>query len=42
MLSTLGFMCVAFVAGALAWWGPTFIHRGIILQPGNENVTLDE
>lgn len=42
MLSTLGFMCVAFVTGALAWWGPTFIHRGIILQPGSENVTLDE
>ncbi|XP_067010806.1 protein spinster isoform X2 [Anabrus simplex] len=42
MLSTAGFTCVAFVAGALAWWGPTFIHAGLILQPGNENVSLQE
>ncbi|XP_067010807.1 protein spinster isoform X3 [Anabrus simplex] len=42
MLSTAGFTCVAFVAGALAWWGPTFIHAGLILQPGNENVSLQD
>ncbi|CAB0019254.1 unnamed protein product [Nesidiocoris tenuis] len=28
MLSTLGFTCVSFVTGALAWWGPNFIARG--------------
>ncbi|XP_055701224.1 protein spinster isoform X3 [Phlebotomus papatasi] len=40
MLSTAGFTCVSFVAGALAWWGPTFMHFGIQLQPGNEDVSL--
>ncbi|XP_049850079.1 protein spinster [Schistocerca gregaria] len=42
MLSTLGFTCVAFVAGALAWWGPMFIHYGLVLQPGHENATLND
>uniref|UniRef100_A0A2Y9D1M0 Major facilitator superfamily (MFS) profile domain-containing protein n=1 Tax=Anopheles dirus TaxID=7168 RepID=A0A2Y9D1M0_9DIPT len=42
MLSTAGFTCVAFVAGALAWWGPKFIHLGLLSQPGNEGVTLNE
>ncbi|XP_040175873.1 protein spinster isoform X1 [Anopheles arabiensis] len=42
MLSTAGFTCVAFVTGALAWWGPKFIHLGLISQPGNEHVTLNE
>ncbi|CAG0896997.1 unnamed protein product [Darwinula stevensoni] len=35
MLSTAGFTCVAFVAGALAWWGPTFIIKGIAAQAGS-------
>lgn len=42
MLSTFGFTCVAFVAGALAWWGPKFIHSGLVLQPGMANATLEE
>ncbi|XP_035906094.1 protein spinster isoform X4 [Anopheles stephensi] len=42
MLSTLGFTCVAFVTGALAWWGPKFIHLGLISQPGNEHITLND
>ncbi|XP_051860013.1 protein spinster isoform X7 [Drosophila nasuta] len=42
MLSTAGFTCVAFVAGALAWWGPTYIHMGLRMQPGNEDLQLDE
>ncbi|XP_053663898.1 protein spinster [Anopheles marshallii] len=42
MLSTAGFTCVAFVTGALAWWGPKFIHLGLISQPGNEHITLNE
>lgn len=42
MLSTLGFTCVAFVTGALAWWGPKFMLYGLKLQPGGENVKLDE
>uniref|UniRef100_A0A2M4AA83 Putative sugar transporter/spinster transmembrane protein n=1 Tax=Anopheles triannulatus TaxID=58253 RepID=A0A2M4AA83_9DIPT len=42
MLSTAGFTCVAFVAGALAWWGPKFIHLGLTSQPGNEHVTLND
>ncbi|KAH8400771.1 hypothetical protein KR009_000939 [Drosophila setifemur] len=42
MLSTAGFTCVAFVAGALAWWGPSFIYLGMKLQPGNENINQDD
>lgn len=42
MFSTLGFTCVAFVTGALAWWGPNFMLKGLKLQPGNENIKLDE
>lgn len=42
MLSTAGFTCVAFVAGALAWFGPKFMHLGLKLQPGNENIQLNE
>lgn len=38
MYSTAGFTCVAFVAGALAWWGPTFIEMGLKLQ---NNGTVD-
>ncbi|KRT86302.1 membrane transporter [Oryctes borbonicus] len=40
ILSTAGFTCVAFVAGALAWWGPKFIFMGIRLQ--NDNAELNE
>lgn len=42
MLSTAGFTCVAFVAGALAWFGPKFMHLGLKSQPGNENIELSE
>lgn len=42
MLSTAGFTCVAFVAGALAWFGPKFMHLGLKMQPGNENILLSE
>lgn len=42
MFSTFGFTCVAFVTGALAWWGPNFMLKGLKLQPGNENLKLDE
>lgn len=40
MYSTLGFTCVAFVTGGLSWWGPTFMHLGVKLQPGHENMEL--
>ncbi|XP_013098688.1 protein spinster isoform X2 [Stomoxys calcitrans] len=42
MLSTAGFTCVAFVAGALAWWGPKFIYLGLKMQPGNENLEQND
>jgi MFS transporter, Spinster family, sphingosine-1-phosphate transporter len=42
MLSTGGFTCVAFVAGALAWFGPKFMHLGLQMQPGKENIKLAE
>ncbi|CAK1580216.1 unnamed protein product [Parnassius mnemosyne] len=40
MLSTLAFTCVAFVTGALAWWGPQFIYLGLTLQP-DVNITKE-
>ncbi|XP_073956918.1 lysolipid transporter protein spinster isoform X3 [Choristoneura fumiferana] len=40
MLSTLAFTCVAFVTGALAWWGPQFIYLGLTLQP-DINITIE-
>uniref|UniRef100_A0A336KI24 CSON008585 protein n=1 Tax=Culicoides sonorensis TaxID=179676 RepID=A0A336KI24_CULSO len=42
MLSTGGFTCVAFVAGALSWWGPTYMYLGLKSQIGNENLSLNE
>lgn len=39
MLSTAGFTCVAFVTGALAWWGPNFLFLGFKLLPGYQNIT---
>ncbi|XP_063624017.1 protein spinster isoform X1 [Cydia splendana] len=41
MLSTLAFTCVAFVTGALAWWGPQFIFLGLTLQPNMQDITLE-
>uniref|UniRef100_A0A336M1G7 CSON009778 protein n=1 Tax=Culicoides sonorensis TaxID=179676 RepID=A0A336M1G7_CULSO len=41
MLSTAGFTCVAFVAGALAWWGPTFMYLGV-KSIGNNDITLND
>ncbi|KAL0838891.1 hypothetical protein ABMA28_016910 [Loxostege sticticalis] len=40
MLSTLAFTCVAFVTGALAWWGPQFIYLGLKLQ-NNVDMSLE-
>ncbi|CAG0913531.1 unnamed protein product [Notodromas monacha] len=40
MLSTVGFTCVAFVAGALAWWGPKFVALGMAAQ-GNTDVSRE-
>ncbi|CAG7819620.1 unnamed protein product [Allacma fusca] len=42
MLSTLGFTCVAFVTGALAWWGPKFIASGLKLQDGGSGTSEDD
>lgn len=39
MLSTAGFTCVAFVAGALSWWGPKFIEQGVVLQGSPDEVS---
>jgi len=36
ILSTLGFTCVTFCTGALSWWGPIFIQRGLLTQPEEE------
>ncbi|ELU07902.1 hypothetical protein CAPTEDRAFT_179917 [Capitella teleta] len=35
LLSTAGFTCVAFVAGALALWAPTYVYYSIMVQPNN-------
>ncbi|XP_076269936.1 lysolipid transporter protein spinster isoform X2 [Rhynchophorus ferrugineus] len=37
VLSTAGFTCVAFVAGALSWWGPNYMEMGSILQGNGDN-----
>ncbi|XP_054007265.1 protein spinster isoform X1 [Hylaeus anthracinus] len=42
MLSTAGFTCVAFVAGALAWWAPTFLQLGFALHPNGHNIDPDD
>ncbi|XP_063917652.1 protein spinster-like isoform X2 [Zophobas morio] len=41
IFSTAAFTCVTFVAGALAWWGPNFIEKGLKLQMGENNVDSD-
>lgn len=41
MLSTMGYTSVAFVSGALAWWGPSFLHSGFALQPNNSEVKME-
>uniref|UniRef100_A0A8D8RGQ9 Protein spinster n=1 Tax=Cacopsylla melanoneura TaxID=428564 RepID=A0A8D8RGQ9_9HEMI len=42
MFSTLGFTCVAFVTGALAWFGPHYLELGVQLQEGHEKDTMDD
>ena len=37
ILSTLGFVCATFVAGALAWWGPLFFKLSIQIQATPES-----
>ena len=37
VLSTLGFTCVSFCTGALAWWGPKFIEDAIYSMELPEN-----
>ena len=38
VLSTLGFTCVSFCTGALAWWGPKFIEDALYSM----ELTVDE
>lgn len=42
MLTTAGFTCVAFVAGALSWFGPKVMYLGLKLHPGNQDIKLSE
>lgn len=42
MLTTAGFTCVAFVAGALSWFGPKVMYLGLKIHAGNENIELSE
>ncbi|XP_076063225.1 lysolipid transporter protein spinster isoform X2 [Oratosquilla oratoria] len=41
ILSTLAFTCVTYVAGALAWWGPIFVERGVKIQE-HSNIKIDD
>lgn len=41
MLSTFGFTCVAFVTGALAWWGPKALWLGFKMQNNHKNITFN-
>ena len=38
IFSTLGFTCVTFCTGALSWWGPIFIQRGLETIPRDQRV----
>ena len=38
VMSTAACTAVAFVAGALAWWGPKFIALGLVTQQGHQDV----
>jgi hypothetical protein len=40
MLSTGGFTSVAFVSGALAWWGPIFLAWGFTLQKETKSMNM--
>jgi hypothetical protein len=37
VFSTLGFTCVSFCTGALAWWGPKYIEDAIYSMEVAEN-----
>lgn len=41
MLSSAGFTCVAFVTGALAFFGPSFLILGFKLIPGDDSAKED-
>ncbi|XP_067929228.1 protein spinster homolog 1-like [Watersipora subatra] len=44
MLNTFGFVCVAFVTGALALFAPSFVYDGykaLDLHPGSATISLD-
>ena len=38
LLSTGGFTCVAFVAGALALWAPLFMEYSIVYQDHTKHI----
>jgi len=42
MLATAGFTCVAFTTGALAWFGPLYLHSGFSLIDGNQEISEAE
>ncbi|XP_043282157.1 protein spinster isoform X2 [Venturia canescens] len=42
ILSTIGFTCVAFVAGAMAWWGPKFLQLALSTQSNGQDVDLND
>ena len=37
VFSTLGFTCVAFVAGALSLWAPSFMYNSMLVQANLES-----
>ena len=44
VFSTLGFTCVSFCTGALAWWGPKYIEDAIYsmeLAPEDRPIAVD-
>ena len=41
MMSTVAATAVAFVAGALSWWGPKFIQLGLATQE-QKDIEMDE
>lgn len=44
LFSTLGFTCVSFCTGALAWWGPKYIQDAILsleVEPEDRPMGID-
>ena len=41
MLNVVGFTCVTFMVGALAWWAPVYLEKAVVVyEEGNCTLSL--